>query len=115
MNDNILYKNLIRLAIFILSLTAFTMWFNEVTAQNIYLVDSPYKADIVCSITNNRFEADWVIYQTDNKYDTGNGKWFITENRFEADYRIYIAENPFIATHKIFYTRNKFITNCNLK
>ena len=113
MNENILHKNLIRLAIFILSLTAFTMWFSKVTAQTIFVTDNPYNADFICYVTNNRFEADWSIYMTDNRYDAGDGRWFEVDSRYDADYVVYFTDNKFISNYAIFKTRNRYLTNFN--
>lgn len=110
MNDNLLTRNLIRLAIFVASLLFFI---NMMSAQRVYVTDNPHHADYICYVTGNVFTADWIIYETDNQFDAADGRWFITDNRFEADFIVCYTNNQYLATRTIFTTRNKFITKFN--
>jgi len=88
MNENILTRNLIRLAVFIASLMFFV---NMMNGQVVFITDNQYNADYQVFVTDNRYEADWIVYITDNRYEARGGIMYVSSNRYTADYLIYFT------------------------
>ena len=111
MNENILTRNLIRLAVFIASLMFFV---NMVNGQVVFITDNQYNADYQVCVTDNKYEADWIVYITNNRYEAKGGIMYISNNRYAADYLIYFTDNRYMADRKIYYTTNKYEAKLNL-
>jgi len=63
----------------------------------------------VVFVTENRFEADWIVFPSQNMYQARNykGIWYVG-NRFEADYKMFFTTNRFEADKIIYLTENRF-------
>ena len=61
-------------------------------SQVIYLTDNINEADYICTIVNNKEEADWLININDwERYSRQHhGNWFLTENKNKATFTIYL-------------------------
>ena len=87
-------------------------------SQQVYMTNNRYEADYIIYITNNKYDADNLIYVTDNKYEAGwpceeigatrCGRWYFTDSKYQANIKIYITNNRYQADRKIYYTTNKY-------
>ena len=61
-------------------------------SQVIFLTEEN-DADYICTIVQNREEADWLIHINDwERYSRQHyGNWFLTENKDKAQFKIHIS------------------------
>jgi hypothetical protein len=87
-------------------------------SQIIYLTDSKYEADYICTIVSNKYEADWLIHINDwKRYSQQNhGNWYLTRYKPEATFKIYLSSGYYGGgdkARKIFFVCNQHEATLN--
>jgi len=83
------------------------------SSQVVYETKDIDKARYVCYVTDNPYEADWWIFETDwRRYVFSNhGNWYWTDDPRETYYWIYFTENKTEGCERnriVYFVDNKF-------
>lgn len=86
-------------------LTAITLFISSlIYSQKIFVTENKNEADYVIYVAKDKSNADWVVMKTTWKNQAKNGRWFFTEWKNEADIIVYISEDKNEADKFVFYT-----------
>ena len=83
------------------------------SAQKIYISPVRENAMLVIYITQNEYEADWVVMKTEYENQAGQGVWFFTKWEKFSNLSIYITDKKYEANKIIFFTKYRSKIRCN--
>jgi hypothetical protein len=77
-------------------------------SQCVYITNNKSLADYKIYITDNEWQADWIVCNVDSWYTSQQtrGWWYITKYQYQADFTIYITDNNKILLNTIMASNN---------
>jgi hypothetical protein len=96
---------IIRLLLLILFLSS------KVYSQNIYSVNFKYQSDVKVFVTDNKINADLLIYKVDHKYEAkeNKGSWYFCEYKYQAEKNIFFTEYSYQSDLRVFVVDYKYL------
>ncbi len=83
----------------------FNFSFVDVFAQKIFYTTFKSEAQATIYITKNRYEANWIIFNTKWSNEAKKGIWYEVSFKNDADLILYITSHRYEADKLVFYTK----------
>lgn len=73
-------------------------------SQKVFYTSNPKEADYKIFISQNEYDANWIVLKTNWIKNIKKGIWFEVKYKNEADLVVYIVKEKYLADKIVFFT-----------